>query len=63
PDIENIATALASTNFAGLNQDTGIATIDFTIDGPKKVSAGFVVNFTGNEQNVRASSVKLEKIN
>ena len=63
PDIENIATALASTSFVGLNPDTGIATIDFTIDGPKKVSVGFLVSFTGNEQNVRASSVKLEKIN
>lgn len=62
PDIENIASALASTNFAGLAND-GSTSIEFTLDSPKKVSAGFVASFTNNEQNVRPSWVKLEKIN
>jgi hypothetical protein len=62
PDTENIATALANASFQGMNPDTGVATIEFTIDGPKRVSAGFVANFTGTEQNVRPSFVKLEKL-
>ena len=63
PDIADLASgALASTNFAGL-QNNAATSIEFTIDAPKKVSAGFVVSFTGTEQNVRPSWVKLEKIN
>ncbi|MBT1686954.1 DUF5013 domain-containing protein [Dawidia soli] len=63
PDIENLASALASANFAGLAPDDGVKTIEFTLDAPGKVSAGFVVSFTSNEQNVRPSWLKLEKIN
>jgi hypothetical protein len=62
PDIENKNTALASTNFAGL-ANSGEASIQFTLDAPQKVSAGFVVSFTGNEQNVRPSWVNLEQLN
>jgi hypothetical protein len=61
PDTENLASALASTNFSGLGND-GSTSIEFTLDAPKKVSAGFVVNFTGTEQNVRPSWLKLEKL-
>lgn len=61
PDIENIASALASTNFAGLGNE-GSTSIEFTLDSPQKVTAGFVASFTNNEQNVRPSWVKLEKI-
>jgi hypothetical protein len=60
PDIADIASALASTNFAGLGNDA-VTSIQFTLDAPKKVSAGFVVSFTGTEQNVRPSWLKLEK--
>ena len=62
PDTENIATALASKTFVGLGNDAATS-IEFTLDAPKKVTAGFVVSFTNNEQNVRPSWVKLEKIN
>lgn len=62
PDIESIGTALASTNFAGLGND-GVTSIEFTLDAKKTVTAGFVASFTGTEQNVRPSWVKLEKIN
>ncbi len=63
PDIADLGTgALASTNFAGMQNDAATS-IEFTLDAPKKVSAGFVVSFTGTEQNVRPSWVKLEKIN
>jgi hypothetical protein len=61
PDIADIGTALASTNFAGLGND-GITSIEFTLATPAKVSAGFVVSFTGTEQNVRPSSIKLEQL-
>jgi hypothetical protein len=61
PDIENLSSALASTNFAGLTNDKATS-IEFTLDAPAKVSAGFVVSFTGTEQNVRPSWLKLEKI-
>ena len=60
PDIADISSALASTNFAGLGND-GVATIQFTLAAPTKVSAGFVVSFTNTEQNVRPSWLKLEK--
>ncbi|HEY9048644.1 MAG TPA: DUF5013 domain-containing protein [Ohtaekwangia sp.] len=61
PDIADLPTAaLASTNFAGLGND-GSTSIEFTLDAPKKVSAGFVVSFTNTEQNVRPSWLKLEK--
>jgi hypothetical protein len=61
PDIANLNTALASTNFAGLTNDKATS-IEFTLAAPTKVSAGFVVSFTGTEQNVRPSWVKLEKL-
>jgi hypothetical protein len=61
PDIENLATALGSINFAGL-ANSAETSIQFTIDTPQKVSAGFVVSFTGLEQNVRPSWLKLEKL-
>lgn len=61
PDIEEISSALASTNFAGLALD-GATSIEFTLDSPATVSAGFVVSFTGLEQNVRPSWLKLEKL-
>lgn len=61
PDIADLGTALASANFAGLDQN-GSTSIEFTLSSPQKVSAGFVVTFTGTEQNVRASWVKLEKL-
>lgn len=61
PDIENISSALASANFAGL-ANTASTSIEFFLNAPKKVSAGFVVSFTGTEQNVRPSWLKLEKL-
>lgn len=61
PDIANLASALGSTGFAGVGND-GVVSVDFALSAPTKVSAGFVVNFTGNEQNVRPSWLKLEKI-
>jgi hypothetical protein len=61
PDIADLGTALASTNFAGLTNDKATS-IEFTLDAPAKVSAGFLVSFTGTEQNVRPSWVKLEKL-
>ncbi len=61
PDIENLSTALASVNFAGLGND-GAKSIEFTLDTPAKVSVGFVASFTNKEQNVRPSWLKLEKI-
>jgi hypothetical protein len=62
PDIADLASsALASTNFAGL-QNNAATSIEFTLDAPQKVSAGFVVSFTGTEQNVRPSWLKLEKV-
>lgn len=61
PDIENLSSALASTNFAGL-ANTASTSIEFFLSAPKKVSAGFVVSFTGTEQNVRPSWLKLEKV-
>lgn len=61
PDIADLASALASTNFAGLGNDASTS-IEFTLAAPAKVSAGFVVSFTGTEQNVRPSWLKLEKI-
>jgi hypothetical protein len=60
PDIADISSALASTNFAGLGNDASTS-IEFTLSAPKKVSAGFVVSFTNIEQNVRPSWLKLEK--
>ncbi|UZR97452.1 DUF5013 domain-containing protein [Chondrinema litorale] len=62
PDIDDISSALASTNFAELGTD-GSTSIEFTIPEPTTVSVGFVVNFTNNEQNVRPSWLKLEKLN
>jgi hypothetical protein len=62
PDTEDIGTALASKDFHGLSPDDGIASIEFTLDTPQKVTAGFVVNFISTEQNVRPSIVKLEKV-
>lgn len=62
PDVEDLSSALASTNFADLGNE-GSTSIDFTLAAPAKVSAGFVVNFTGTEQNVRPSWLKLEKLN
>lgn len=61
PDTEDLASALASTNFAGLANDASTS-IEFSLDEPTTVSAGFVVNFTGTEQNVRPSWLKLEKL-
>jgi hypothetical protein len=61
PDIANLSSALASNNFAGLGVDAATS-IEFTLDAPQKVSAGFVVNFTSKEQNVRPSWIKLEKV-
>jgi len=61
PDIADISSALASTNFAGL-ANAASTSIEFFLNAPTKVSAGFVVNFTGTEQNVRPSWLKLEKI-
>lgn len=61
PDIANLATALGSASFAGLSRD-GQVKVSFTLTAPTKVSAGFVVNFTNTEQNVRASSVILRKL-
>lgn len=61
PDIADLGTALASTNFAGLGNDAATS-IEFTLDAPTKVSAGFLASFTGTEQNVRPSSIKLEKL-
>ncbi len=61
PDIEDISAALASAGFADVGND-GVVSIDFSLAAPTKVSAGFVVNFTGTEQNVRPSWLKLEKI-
>ncbi|WP_163325399.1 DUF5013 domain-containing protein [Draconibacterium mangrovi] len=61
PDIEELSSALASTNFAGLGND-GNASIEFSVAEKTKVSAGFVVSFTGTEQNVRPSWLKLEKL-
>jgi len=61
PDIADLSSALASTNFAGLGND-GSTSIEFTLAAPTKVSAGFVVSFTGTEQNIRPSWVKLEKL-
>jgi hypothetical protein len=61
PDIANLNTALASVNFAGL-ANSAATSIEFTVPTAQKVSAGFVVSFTGTEQNVRPSSVKLEKL-
>jgi hypothetical protein len=62
PDIADISSALASTNFSGLGND-GVTSIEFTLAAPAKVSAGFVVSFTNIEQNVRPSWLKLEKTN
>jgi len=62
PDIEDIATALGSAEFHGLGND-GQKSFEFTLASPTKVSAGFVVKFTSEQQNVRPSLVKLEKIN
>lgn len=61
PDIENLSTALASSSFAGLANE-GSRSIEFWLDAPAKVSVGFVASFTGTQQNVRASWIKLEKI-
>ncbi len=61
PDMENLSSALASSSFAGLGND-GSKSIEFSLDAPGKVSVGFVVSFTGKEQNVRPSWLKLEKI-
>jgi hypothetical protein len=61
PDIENLSSALASTSFAGLG-NAASTSIEFFLSGPKKVSVGFVVSFTGTEQNVRPSWLKLEKL-
>jgi hypothetical protein len=61
PDIADLGTALASTNFAGLANNSSTS-IEFTLDAPAKVSAGFVASFTGTEQNVRPSWVKLEQL-
>lgn len=61
PDIENKNTALGVTNFAGLDK-TAETSIQFTLDAPQKVSAGFVVRFTSGQQNVRPSWLKLEKL-
>lgn len=61
PDVGDLATALASTSFAGVGND-GVVSVEFSLAAPTKVSAGFVVNFTGTEQNVRPSWLKLEKI-
>jgi hypothetical protein len=61
PDIADLNTALASTNFAGL-ANSSATSIEFTLASPQKVSAGFLVSFTGTEQNVRPSFVNLEKL-
>jgi len=61
PDIADMGTALASTNFAGLQNDAATS-IEFTLAAPARVSAGFVASFTGTEQNVRPSSIKLEQL-
>lgn len=61
PDIEDLSSALASTNFAGLANDASTS-IEFSLGAPTKVSVGFVVSFTGTEQNVRPSWLKLEKL-
>ncbi len=61
PDIENLSSALASSSFAGLANE-GVRSIEFSLSAPTKVSVGFVASFTGTEQNVRASWLKLEKL-
>jgi len=61
PDIENVSSALGSASFAGVGND-GNVSFEFSLAEPTTVSAGFVVNFTGTEQNVRPSWLKLEKI-
>jgi hypothetical protein len=61
PDIADLGTALASTSFVGLTNDKATS-IEFTLAAPTKVSAGFLASFTGTEQNVRPSWVKLEKL-
>ena len=61
PDIENLSTALGSKSFAGL-ANSGSTSFEFSLNAPAKVSVGFVTSFTGKEQNVRPSLLKLEKI-
>lgn len=61
PDIEDLSSALASTSFQDLGND-GVRSIEFSLDAPTTVSVGFVASFTGTEQNVRASWLKLEKL-
>ena len=61
PDIEDLSSALASSSFVGLESD-GLESIEFSLDTPTKVSAGFVVNFPNTGQNVRPSWLKLEKL-
>ncbi|MBK1438826.1 DUF5013 domain-containing protein [Parapedobacter sp. ISTM3] len=61
PDVEDISSALASANFTGVD-NAGNVSVEFSLAAPTTVSAGFVVNFTGTEQNVRPSWIKLEKI-
>lgn len=62
PDIENIASALGSRSFAGLNQDNGTASVEFSLTAPTKVSVGFLTSLTGDQQNVRPSSITLKKL-
>ena len=61
PDIENIDSALASASFQDLGNE-GSRSIEFSLNAPTKVSVGFVTSFTGVEQNVRPSWIKLEKL-
>jgi hypothetical protein len=61
PNIEDIGTAIGSKSFTGVGND-GEVSFEFTLGAAQKVTAGFVVKFTHEQQNVRPSVVKLEKI-
>lgn len=61
PDVESIDNSLAHATLVDVSVDDAV-TVEFTLDQETTVSVGLVINWTNTEQNIRTSSLKLEKV-